>query len=242
MAKDSDKVLDDVLKLYRGLGIDIQSVTPYGQLMSEKPEVSICLANMYQDLLLFHKDLLGFFSAPDWKTSFHANWRCYFEESFPTIRDSFRLSGQTMATSLQIYRDQILRNTASQFNNYLQNNQDNWQDLEAHIRQSEKDRRELLENARSEREARKEKRLKDLKKQISTPLILQDDLHHSFVRIRTEYPGTTDWIIMDDKIKDWVDEESAKTSILYVTGKKGAGTSTSPEPAFLSSHTSISVR
>lgn len=60
---------------------------------------------------------------------------------------------------------------------------------------------------------------------MSAPRSLQDSLHKSFTKIREEFPGTTDWILKDDHVESWMHEEDFNTSILCITGKKGAGMS-----------------
>lgn len=157
MVKDDIKALDEILQSYLGLGVRLPSVKSYASLVTEKPEVAICLAYMYHDLLEFQKSLLKLFAGQDWKVTFHANWRYYHQETFPEILKSFDHHRKALDDLLRAHHyqrsnehHQISRDMSLRLNNHLQNYQENWQDLEVLIRRYEEDRNVLLRNAREE--------------------------------------------------------------------------------------------
>ncbi|KAI0555112.1 hypothetical protein F4679DRAFT_522273 [Xylaria curta] len=237
VVKDDIKALDEVLQSYRGLGIRLPSVKSYATLVTEKPEVSICLAYMYHDLLEFQKSLLKLFAGHDWKATFHTSWRYYHQDSFPDLLKSFDQHRKALEDLLRAHHYQTLNNMSSQFNNHSQtlndmsgrlNNhfqtyQDDRQELEIHIRRYEEDRNELLHNAREQEIHRKQQQFDEFRKWVLAPRSLQDSLHKSFISTREKFPGTTDWILKDDNVRIWMHEEDFNTSILCMTGKKGAG-------------------
>ncbi|KAJ2988608.1 hypothetical protein NUW58_g3882 [Xylaria curta] len=212
VVKDDIKAIDEILQSYRELGTRIPSTKPYASLVTEKPEVSICLAFMYQDLLQFQECLLKLFAGHDWKLTFHTSWKYYHGGSFRALLDSFDHHRKTLEDILRAHHyqktidhHQISSDMHRQFNNYLQGYQDDRQYIETHILRYEEDRKVLLDNAKKQEAERKEK------------------MFEQFSRTRKEYPGTTDWIVKNDNVENWMHEENSTTSILFITGKKGAG-------------------
>ncbi|KAI3328988.1 hypothetical protein HD806DRAFT_268528 [Xylariaceae sp. AK1471] len=237
VAKDDVKALDDILQSYRGLATRIPSIQPYTSLVTEKPEVSICLAFMYQDLLQFQKSLLKLLTGHDWKATFHTKWKDYDKGSFPNILKSFDHHKRTLQDLLRAHHYQksnenhqisnehyqLTSDMSQRFNNHLQNYQDDRQDLEAHIRRYEEDRDELLRNARAQEKQRKEEQFDAVMKWVSAPRSLQVSLHELFTNTRAEFPGTTDWILKNPKVENWIHADTPTHSVLCITGKKGAG-------------------
>ncbi|KAI0914790.1 hypothetical protein F4823DRAFT_192149 [Ustulina deusta] len=230
VVKDDIKALDEILQSYRGLGTRIPSVEPYTTLVTENPEVSIWLAFMYQDLLQFQKDLLKLFAARDWKATFHTNWRYYNQESFPDILKSFDHHRRALEGLLRAHHDQksnehhqISSDMSLRLNNHLQNYRDDQQNLEIHIRRYQEDREELLRSAKEQEKFRKHMQSSDFKKWVSAPLDLQENSHRIFAGTRAEFPGTTDWVVKDCIVENWIYGEPPETSLLCLNGKKGAG-------------------
>ncbi|KAI0466404.1 hypothetical protein F4859DRAFT_507364 [Xylaria cf. heliscus] len=230
VVKDEVKLLDPILQLYRDLGAGLPSVDSYASLVAENPEVAICLAYIYQDLLEFQESVLKLFVGHDWKVTFHTNWRYYREESFQDLLRRFDHHGKTLDSLLRAHHyqvsnehHQISRDMSFRLNNHLQTYREDRQDLEMHIRRYEKDRDELLHNAKEQEKDRKQKRLNDFRTWVSAPRSLQESLHRSFSSTRVEFPGTTDWILKNVHVENWLHEENFNTSILFITGKKGAG-------------------
>ncbi|KAI1757159.1 hypothetical protein F4782DRAFT_537465 [Xylaria castorea] len=182
--------LDEVLQSYRGLGIRLPTIKSYATLVTERPEVSICLAYMYHDLLEFQKSLLKLFAGHDWKSTFHTNWRYYHQDSFPELLKGFDHHRKAL--------DDLLR---------------------AHHYQRSNEHHQVSRDM----SLRKEQQFEAFRKWVLAPRSLQDSLHRSFAGTREEFPGTTDWILKNNNIKNWMHEKDFDTSILCVTGNKGAG-------------------
>ncbi|KAI0538257.1 hypothetical protein GGR58DRAFT_312250 [Xylaria digitata] len=230
VVKDDIKALDEILQSYRGLGTRIPIVEPYSTLVAEKPEVSICLAYMYQDLLEFQKSLLKLFAGHDWKQTFHVNWKYYHQDSFPDILKSFDHHRKALDELLRAHHYQksnehyrVSSDMSRRLNNHLQNYQDNQETLEMHIRRYEEDRRELLRNAREQESQRKQDQLDAFRKWVMAPRSIQDRSHGNFVSTWNEFPGTTDWILKADNVENWINRDLPESPILCVNGKKGAG-------------------
>ncbi|KAI1368069.1 hypothetical protein F5Y08DRAFT_21916 [Xylaria arbuscula] len=229
VVKDDVKALDEILQSYRGLGTRIPSVVPYTSLVTERPEVSICLAYMYKDLLQFQKCLLKLFAGHDWKATFHTNWRYYHNDSFQDVLKSFDQHGKALEDLLRAHHyqqanehRQITSDMSQRLNNHLQNYQNDRQDLEIHIRRYEEDRDKLLHDAEEQEKHRKNQRSAAYKKWVSAPG-LQESFHSICKGTRAEFPGTTDWIVKHDVVNGWIHEDPPEKSILCLSGKKGAG-------------------
>ncbi|TGJ80954.1 hypothetical protein E0Z10_g7822 [Xylaria hypoxylon] len=230
VVKDDNKALDEILQSYRGLGTRIPIVRPYTALVTQKPEVSICLAYMYQDLLEFQKSLLKLFSGHDWKQTFHTSWKYYHQDSFPDILKSFDHHHKALEELLRVHdyqtsieHYQISSNMARQINSHLQNYQDDQQAVEEHIQRYKEDRKTLLENAKKQEEHRKEQQFEGFSKWVAAPTSTQESSHRNFADTRAKFPGTTDWIVENDNVENWINREPPEISILCLSGKKGAG-------------------
>ncbi|KAI8635201.1 hypothetical protein F5Y19DRAFT_469075 [Xylariaceae sp. FL1651] len=222
MVKDS-KALDDVLQSYRDLGKKVPVIQPYRSLVDEKPEVSICLAYMYQDLLQFQNNILQLLAGHGWDKTFHVNWKDYYDNSFSDMLDSFDHHGKTLEGLLQAHHRQISNDISMRMNNHLQIYQDDREMLEQHIRQYTKDRKKLLRNAKDSESERKRKQLHDVREWISAPISPQEKFHRGCADKRDEFPETAKWILKNVKVSNWIYEESPTQPILWMNGKKGAG-------------------
>ncbi|RWA12444.1 hypothetical protein EKO27_g2634 [Xylaria grammica] len=223
VVKDDNKAIDEILQSYRCLGTRIPKMGLYKDLVTETPSVSVCLSCVYQDLLGFQKSVLKLFAGNDWKQTFHTNWKDYNEHSFPDILKSFDHHQKALEELQQAYRNQKLNDMSRRVNNHLQTYQDDRQDLEEHIRRYEEDRKELLRNAKEQEKHRKEQQVEKFMEWVRAPSSMQDRSHGNFTGTRAEFPGTTDWIVRDDNVENWINGEPPETSILCLNGKKGAG-------------------
>ncbi|GAW25243.1 putative zinc finger protein [Rosellinia necatrix] len=164
----------------------------------------------------------------EWKPTFHIHWKYYHRDSFPEIRDSFKTQGLTLRELFVDHNSQasyqVMTDMSNRVNNHLQNYQDDRQDLEEHIRRYQMDRDVFLDQARKAEEHRQQGRLDDVRKWLSSTGVPQSELHTKFAETRKQHPDTTDWILKDDKVRDWIHQPAAGApSFLCVTGKTGAG-------------------
>lgn len=219
--------LDNILQSYRDLGSHVPTIEPYQSMVNEKPEVKKCLAYMYHDLLQFQKRILKLFSGHGWNKTFQTNWKDY-QESFTNTLKAFDQHSRILQQLLEKYHNQTSHDMSRRFNNYYQQYQDDRQDLGTHIRQYEEDRIRLLENAKTQEEERKKEKIHAVRRWISAPVDLQSMLHKDFADIRRNYQNTTEWILKDIKVQNWIFMEHPDQPILWINGKKGAGQSYIP--------------
>ena len=195
---------------------------PYNDMVTEKVEAKRCLAYMYEDFLQFQKRMLSLLSGHGWKATFHINWKDS-QEAFSTVLKTFELYAQTLQRMLETHRYQTSNDVLRRINDHTQAYQDDRRSLDTHIRQYEEDRAKLLCSAKAQEEARKAQQLTAVRKWIAAPTHLQAQLHDSFREIRLEFKGTTDWIVNNVNICNWVSTELPPHAILWINGKKGAG-------------------
>lgn len=147
--------------------------------------------------------------------------------------------GQDVRQNLQVTQDmhQLL-------GDHVMNSQDQHDyiriHLQRHIDQYERDRVELLSKARKEERRRKEENRYSVLTWMSTPGVPQSEYHAQFKKIRDENPDTGQWIVNEDKMSNWMNEEIPTHSMLWLNGKKGAGKPTSLlycPPLMLNSYT-----
>jgi hypothetical protein len=55
--------------------------------------------------------------------------------------------------------------------------------------------------------------------------------HETHCAVRSEHPGSTDWILESEKVSSWKDTDCPPLSILWLNGIPGAGKSTDDSPA-----------
>lgn len=134
------------------------------------------------------------------------------------IQMQFSLNNRNQEAILQSAQD-----LARQVNGQVMRASERHLELQRHIQQYEQDRVELLSRAKEEERKRKEDQRIGVLKWMSTPGVPQSEYHGKFREAREECPGTGLWILSEDKIFNWMNEETPPHSLLWLNGKKGAG-------------------
>jgi hypothetical protein len=61
-----------------------------------------------------------------------------------------------------------------------------------------------VHNAIEQEKQRKQQQFDAVLEWVAAPRNLQECLHQSFSQTRAEFPGTTDWILKDPKVDNWI--------------------------------------
>jgi hypothetical protein len=94
----------------------------------------------------------------------------------------------------------------------------------SHIRQYQQDREKASadDQKREEDEARRKHR--EVLQWLSAAETTESD-QQRYRETRRQYSGTGDWILENEKVKNWREEDTPISSILWMNGKPGAGMS-----------------
>lgn len=222
MVNDDNTSLDTVLQSYYDIGTRVPFMEPYKNIVNEKPEVGKWLAYIYRDLLRFHERVLKFFAGYKWKATIHVNWK-YYQDSFSNVLKNFDHYRQALEELLRNHHAQTIQDMSRRNNNHIQQCQDDRQSLEIHMVEFEERLEKLLQNAQNQEEDRTRQQLDTVKRWIDAPIEHQSDLHQESTDKRKEYPGTTDWILNEMKVQNWIYTPTPEHSFLWINGKKGAG-------------------
>jgi len=131
-----------------------------------------------------------------------------FDSRFKRILNSLRQHRQMIAEQAQLlYQRQYVRDRNEMLNFVLKYRRDREQDMEERDRQTEA-------------EARKSHR--EVLQWFSAADTTASDQQH-FTSIRKEFPGTGNWILENEKVKNWREAETPMYSMLWMNGKPGAG-------------------
>ncbi|KAK8127290.1 hypothetical protein PG984_008398 [Apiospora sp. TS-2023a] len=72
-----NKAFDNIISSYLKFGGYVPNITFDQDLLSERPQISDCLAYMYLDLLSFHQSVVKMLLGDGWKRMFESRWRDY---------------------------------------------------------------------------------------------------------------------------------------------------------------------
>jgi len=199
----------------------------YKDLFGRDRQMHTVLALIYEDILMFHAKALCFFTGkgmwnnipihsklqiPDflgevWQKVFRAMWK-NFDSRFKRILDSLSQHRQMIAEQAQLlFQRQYVRDRNEMLNFVLKYRQNREKNIEDRERQMEADAR------RSHREV--------LQWFSAADTTASDQ--QNFTNIRNEYAGTGYWILENEKVKNWREAETPMYSMLWMSGKPGAG-------------------
>ncbi|KAM7199945.1 hypothetical protein V8F33_004119 [Rhypophila sp. PSN 637] len=232
ISQEDHTVLDFILDAYERFGQRIPAISVCSDLIREKPNMMKCIAFMYHDLLKFYQTLVRFLTGRGWKKRFQANWKDY-EHSFEALLKSFDAHAKVLKNLLDAWQRQASKDTSRRLDDHIMRTQDNHSqnmrandnhhELQHHIDQYQRDRVELLNKAKEDERRRKEDKRHEVLTWISTPGVPQSEYHAKFKETRAEFPDTGSWILFEEKMFNWMNEEVPTHSMLWLNGKKGAG-------------------
>jgi hypothetical protein len=89
------------------------------------------------------------------------------------------------------------------------------------IQQYQQDRLQLIEHVEKVEEAEGRRKYTEVMEWMSGAQTSRD--HESFCQTRHEHPGTGDWILKHEKVRNWKDADTPVSSILWLNAIPGAG-------------------
>jgi hypothetical protein len=93
-----------------------------------------------------------------------------------------------------------------------------------HIQQYEEDRKKNDEVRERQEESEMDRKYREVLQWFSAADSTKDD-QDKFTSTRREFPGSGDWILKKEKVRNWQDADTPTSSILWLNGKPGAGNS-----------------
>ncbi|CAM1506219.1 Fc.00g058600.m01.CDS01 [Cosmosporella sp. VM-42] len=223
---EDNKALDCILESYYNFGRHLPRVDEYNILLTDdvSSHVKTCLAWMYTDLLKFNGHILKLFESHSWRRTFVSNWRDY-DGPFQSLLRAFDYHVQFMRRLLEAKRHQRLRDSQKSANDHFIRYQDDREEIQHHISQYERDRNAWNANSEAQELDRKHRQKLAVISWLRGPGLGEPEKAYQdrFRAIRSEYPKTGGWILREERIRAWVEEGMPQSSILWMTGKKGAG-------------------
>lgn len=162
-------------------------------------------------------------AAKDWKRTFSIYWRDY-QDDFLRLLEGFDLHARHLDLLAQHQHKQHVQEYSSQQTDHFLRYEDDREVFRQFLYRYEDDRTKLLSQAAMQEEERRQDQYSKVQRWLSNP---GDDEQTYQARWRDErdrFPGTSIWILENSQVKDWMDKEEPSNSILWVYGKKGAGT------------------
>ena len=210
IASNMSEALNSLLDAYQQIGEQIPLLSQYQELFSSNAHMKIALFMIFEDILEFHREALGFFkkrsTVPypllfnllrvhlEWDKLFQSSWRGFnFKiEGLKEKMKQHRTLIESQAGIIEFEEVQRVRKLAEvEFRN---------------ARDADLDRRrskvlQWLSPASSE--------------------IIQEGCE----KARSEYLGTGQWLLKEDKFSKWFDPNFCSNPLLWLSGIPGAGKS-----------------
>ncbi|KAH6972215.1 hypothetical protein BKA56DRAFT_115644 [Ilyonectria sp. MPI-CAGE-AT-0026] len=130
VAKEDKKALDSILTSYAHFGERLPLIADYKALLAQQPEIRLCLAWMYQDLLHFNSSLFKLFNTRCWKKTFAANWKDY-ESQFSSLARSFDDHGKFLKKVSERQQNRSIEEIRSRLDNSTIQHQGDSDDIDA---------------------------------------------------------------------------------------------------------------
>ncbi|ROW00049.1 hypothetical protein VPNG_08321 [Cytospora leucostoma] len=202
-----------LLDAYESIGKHFPLLNDFEGLFYGNDDVRQVLGLIYEDILKFHSAALQFFSRPLWRQLLKSTWK------------DFDATFKRLLSSLNHHND-FLNKLASaqhmkQLNTFISNYAVDADNIREHIDQYINDRKDrLLEAERTETERKWDHKQKVLQWLAATTM---SGLHEKFFNVRKSCPGSGDWVLKSEKLKDWKAPNTPNNSILWLYGIPGAG-------------------
>ena len=96
------------------------------------------------------------------------------------------------------------------------------QEMFRYIQQYEHDRIQNIETRDRQEQSEMDRKYLEVLQWFSATDTTKSD-QELYTRTRREYPGTGDWILKNEKVRNWQEDDTPTSSILWLNGKPGAG-------------------
>ncbi len=146
-------------------------------------------------------------TAAVWRQVFRSTWKD-FGTRFKQILDGLRQHRQLIVEQAGLLH----------YQQYQTDSQEN----DRHMRQYEQDRQEKLIRLEKQEEAEVQRKYLAVLEWFSGAQSTVED-HHTFQLTRSQYTGSGDWILNDEKVQNWIEPDTPVSSILWISGIPGAG-------------------
>jgi hypothetical protein len=100
--------------------------------------------------------------------------------------------------------------------------EDDSQRTRLHIQQYAQDREERRIRLKMEAEAERDRKFREVLEWFSASQSTVLD-HHGFRDIRNQYAGSGEWILKDEKVRNWMKLDTPVSSLLWMNAIPGAG-------------------
>ncbi|KAE8440873.1 hypothetical protein EG329_006360 [Mollisiaceae sp. DMI_Dod_QoI] len=193
IASKAINTFDALLDAYQRIGASLPVLSAIDEMFYSKPHVQQVLANIYEDILDFHKRSVVFFS--------HGTWKITLKLAYNTLEDMF----DDILKRLERSRD-LLMEAASI----------------AHFQEAQKERLFWIKDHEERVERDRKARMLDVAEWLSADksyLAQQEALQ----RTRLELPESGSWIFKVPMVKDWFRGNEGSSLTLWLNGIPGAG-------------------
>ncbi|KAL1850978.1 hypothetical protein Daus18300_012712 [Diaporthe australafricana] len=193
------EILDELLDAYQRIFENLPLFQEYQTLFQNEPQMQLVLESVWGDILDFHSKALRIFSHSMLHTFFRSMWK------------DFRSRFQHILDDLAQHKS-LVESHANQI----------------HIRQYASDRTRIFQEFERISARTAEEKYEHVLRWLNAPFTgeIQEDL----ATMRNDFFEATNiqtgqWIITNEKVKNWLDLDVPKTSIIWVHGIPGAGKS-----------------
>ncbi|KAJ2905926.1 hypothetical protein MKZ38_003714 [Zalerion maritima] len=208
---------DSLLDAYKELGMVLPQLDQYSDMFGQYPEMKKLLAEIYCEILNFHRKAMRFFNSKGLTKTFRAMWKNFAFE----FRDTLR--------SIRCCRDALVQQFA--ICSTIDGRQSQTQ-IRINVEECLSINRELRKKFAIDEETRKNNEMIKVQEWIGASNFTKEH-HQKFREQRAEFEDTEckdtgRWIVDPKKgkyVEDWIKDRSTDHSILWMNGKKGAGKS-----------------
>ncbi|KAH7065669.1 hypothetical protein BKA63DRAFT_571819 [Paraphoma chrysanthemicola] len=109
VARNYSEAFNALLDMYQEISENIPQFARYETLFISQPHMQLTLANIYCDILEFHKEALRYFRQRTWKELFHATWRP-FSKTVAYLNDNLRRHKLLIESQASIAQYELLHN------------------------------------------------------------------------------------------------------------------------------------
>lgn len=224
--KDIERAFDNILDTYELLGSHLLPLYEYSQLLCNFPDSQECLANIYHEIVKFHRFAYKLFSLHKqiWRDMVKSTWR-EAADLFKHLAECLERHGQFISVQGASLRDFCLNldEVVVLPDMSLDLNQD-W----THTQREFSAYRGNLTSVRRQFEEDEQKRIKDERQKLLKWISASDKtkpLHEEFQKKRI-CGNTGRWLFRKyAQVERWIDDSTPQNTALWLQAKKGFGMS-----------------